>query len=217
MRRDLFVPLILGMPFALIIGLLGAIVTTIVAMFVAAAGVWYGGWADGAVQRITEVNMIFPILAIGVLFYAFFNVSLWVIIAAIILLNIFGSPTKAFRAAFIQIKQAPYMEAAQTYGASNWRLIWKYMVPRIIPVMIPQLIALIPAFVFLEATLGMFNIHSTLPTWGRVIYEALNYGVSYGSRYWVLQPIMLLLLTGFAFAFLGYALDKILNPRLKGV
>lgn len=217
MRRDLFVPLMWGMPFALVIGLLGAIVTTIVAMFVAAAGVWYGGWADGAVQRITEVNMIFPILAIGVLFYAFFNVSLWIIIAAIILLNIFGSPTKAFRAAFIQIKQAPYMEAAQTYGASNWRLIWKYMVPRIIPVMIPQLIALIPAFVFLEATLGLFNIHSTLPTWGRVIYEALNYGVVYGSRYWVLQPIMLLLLTGFAFAFLGYALDKILNPRLKGV
>lgn len=217
MRRDLFIPLLWGMPFALIIGLFGAIVTTIVAMFVAAAGVWYGGWVDGAVQRVTEVNMIFPILAIGVLFYAFFDVSLWIIIAAIILLNIFGSPTKAFRSAFLQIKQAPYMEAAQTYGASNGRLITKYMVPRIIPVMIPQLIALIPAFVFLEATLGMFNIHSTLPTWGRVIYEALNYGVSYGSRYWVLQPLLLLLLTGFAFAFLGYALDKILNPRLKGV
>ena len=109
------------------------------------------------------------------------------------------------------------MEAAQAYGASNWRLIRHYMMPRIFPVMIPQLITLIPAFVFLEATLGMFNIHSNLPTWGRVIYEALRYGVSYGSRFWVLQPIALLLLTGFAFAFLGFALDKILNPRLKGM
>jgi len=217
MRRDLFVPLLWGMPFALIIGLAGAVLTTIVSMLVAAAGVWYGGWVDGLVQRITEVNMIFPILAIGVLFYAFFHVSLWTIIAVILILNIFGSPTKAFRSAFLQVKQAPYMEAAQAYGASNWRLIWKYMVPRIMPVMIPQLISLVPAFVFLEATLGMFNIHSTLPTWGRVIYEALNHGITYGSRFWVLQPLALLLLTGFAFAFLGFALDKILNPRLKGV
>ena len=217
MRRDLLVPLLWGMPFALIIGLLGATLTTLVSMVVAATGVWYGGWVDGLVQRITEVNMIFPVLAIGVLFYALFNVSLWTIIAIIIILNIFGSPTKAFRSAFLQIREAPYMEAAQAYGASNWRLIRHYMMPRIFPVMIPQLITLIPAFVFLEATLGMFNIHSNLPTWGRVIYEALRYGVSYGSRFWVLQPIALLLLTGFAFAFLGFALDKILNPRLKGM
>jgi peptide/nickel transport system permease protein len=119
MRRDLLVPLLWGMPFALIIGLLGATLTTLVSMVVAATGVWYGGWVDGLVQRITEVTMIFPVLAIGVLFYALFNVSLWTIIAIIIILNIFGSPTKAFRSAFLQIKEAPYMEAAQAYGASN--------------------------------------------------------------------------------------------------
>ena len=217
MRRDLLVPLVWGMPFALIVGLLGATLTTIIAMLVAATGVWYGGKVDGLVQRITEVNMIFPVLALGVLFYALFDISLWTILAFVIILNIFGSPTKSFRAAFLQVKEAPYMEAAKAYGASNWRLISRYMIPRIIPVLIPQLIVLIPAFVFLEATLGMFNIHSNLPTWGRVIYESLKHGVVYGSRFWVLQPIALLLLTGFAFAVLGYTLDKILNPRLKQV
>jgi len=217
MRRDLMVPLVWGMPFALVVGLLGATLTTLIAMLIAATGVWYSGWVDGLIQRITEVNMIFPVLALGVLFYALFDVNLWTILAIVIILNIFGSPTKAFRAAFLQVREAPYMEAAKAYGASNWRLIRRYMVPRVIPVLIPQLIVLIPAFVFLEATLGMFNIHSNLPTWGRVIYESLKYGVVYGSRFWVLQPIALLLLTGFAFAVLGYALDKILNPRLKQV
>jgi len=76
---------------------------------------------------------------------------------------------------------------------------------------------LVPGYVFLEATLGMFNINSDLPTWGRVIYDALKHGTSFGSRYWVLQPIFLLLLTGFAFAMVGFALDKILNPRLKNL
>jgi len=216
MRRDLLVPLLWGMPFALIIGLLGATLTTIIAMIIAAAGVWYGGWLDNLIQRVTEANMIIPVLAVSVLFYALFQVSLWTVLAIIIVLSIFGSPTKTFRAAFIQVKEAPYIEAAQAYGASNWRIIRVYLIPRIIPVLIPQLVSLVPAFVFLEATLGMFNIRSTLPTWGRIIFEGLRYGLSFGSRYWVLQPILLLLLTGFAFAMVGFALDRVLNPRLKG-
>jgi peptide/nickel transport system permease protein len=144
-------------------------------------------------------------------------VGIWTILGIIVLLNVFGSPTKSFRAAFIQIKENPYVEAAQAYGASDLRIITHYMVPRVIPVLIPQLVALIPGYVFLEATLGMFNIKSLYPTWGRVIYNALRYGLVWGSRYWVLQPIALLLLTGFAFAMIGAALDRILNPRLRGV
>jgi peptide/nickel transport system permease protein len=215
MRRDLLVPLLWGMPFALAIGLFGALLTTTASMVIAAAGVWFGGWVDAVIQRITEANMILPILALAVLFYAIFNVSLWTILGIIVVLNVFSSPTKAFRAAFLQIKEDPYIEAAQAYGVSNWRIILRYMMPRIIPVLIPQLVALIPAFVFLEATLGLFNIKSMYPTWGKVIFQALKYGASWGSRYYVLGPIFLLLLTGFAFAMIGFALDRILNPRLR--
>ncbi|HEY70092.1 MAG TPA: ABC transporter permease subunit [Anaerolineae bacterium] len=215
MRRDLLVPLLWGMPFALAIGLFGAVLTTVASMVLAAAGAWFGGWLDALIQRITEANMILPILALGVLFYAVFNVNIWTILGIIVILNVFGSPTKSFRAAFLQIKEAPYIEAAQAYGVSNWRIILRYMMPRIIPVLIPQLVTLVPAFVFLEATLGMFNIKSMYPTWGRVIYQALNQGASWGSRYYVLGPIALLLMTGFAFALIGYALDRVLNPRLR--
>ncbi|HEY69815.1 MAG TPA: ABC transporter permease subunit [Anaerolineae bacterium] len=215
MRRDLVIPLLWGMPFALAIGLFGALLTTTASMVIAAAGVWFGGWVDALIQRITEANMILPILALAVLFYAIFNVSLWTILAIIVILNVFSSPTKAFRAAFLQIKEEPYIEAAQAYGVSNWGIILRYMMPRIVPVLIPQLVALIPAFVFLEATLGLFNIKSMYPTWGKVIFQALKYGASWGSRYYVLGPIFLLLLTGFAFAMIGFALDRILNPRLR--
>jgi len=87
-------------------------------------------------------------------------------------------------------------------------------VPRILPVLIPQLVAMVPSFIFLEATLGLFNIKSIYPTWGRIIYEGLARGGLYGSPFWVLEPIFLLLLTGFAFAMLGSALERILNPRI---
>lgn len=215
MRRDLLVPLLWGMPFALVIGLFGALLTTIVSMLFAAFGVWFGGWADNLVQRVTEANMILPVVAIAVLFYAFYGASLWTILTVIVILNAFGSPTKTFRAAFLQIKDASYIEAAQAYGAPNRRIIFRYMIPRILPVLIPQLVTLIPGFIFLEATLGMFNVKSVLPTWGKVIYEALSHGAAWGSKFWVLEPIALLLLTGFAFSMMGFALDRILNPRLQ--
>jgi peptide/nickel transport system permease protein len=215
MRRDLVVPLLWGLPFALAVGLFGALMVTVASMVIAGVGVWFGGWVDGLLQRITEANMIMPILALVVLFYAIFNINIWIALGIIVILNVFSSPTKAFRAAFLQVKESPYIESAQAYGASNWRIILRYMIPRIVPVLIPQLVALIPAFVFLEATLGLFNIKSMYPTWGKVIFQALKYGPSWGSRYYVLGPVALLLLTGFAFALIGYALDRILNPRLR--
>jgi hypothetical protein len=73
---------------------------------------------------------------------------------------------------------------------------------------------MVPSFIFLEATLGLFNIKSDYPSWGRIIYEGLARGALYGSPFWVLEPISLLLLTGFAFAMLGSALERILNPRI---
>lgn len=215
MRRDLMFPLLWGLPYVIFFGLFGALVTTVLALIVAAVGVWFGGWVDNLIQRITEANMILPILAIAILIHVIFGVSMTIIIIGVILMNVFSTPTKTFRAAFMQIKDSLYIEAAQVYGASNARLVFTYMIPRVLPIIIPQLVILIPGFIFLEATFGLFNIRSMYPTWGRIIYEALREGAQYGSHYWVLEPLFMLLLTAFAFTLLGSALDRVLNPRLK--
>ena len=214
MRRDLLTPLLWGMPIALGVGLIGALITTIISMILSAAGVWFGGWMDNLIQRLTEVNLVLPILAMSVLAYAYLGVNLWVILIIIVLLNVFGSPTKNFRAAFLVIKEAPYIEAAQSYGASSLRIIMRYMLPRIIPTMIPQLIILIPSFVFIEVTLGLFNINTGYPTWGTIIYQAIEAGALYHGQYRLLEPLVLVLLTGIAFSLFGFTLEKILNPRL---
>jgi peptide/nickel transport system permease protein len=215
LRRNLIVPLLWGMPFALALGLGGASLTTFLSMILATTGVFFGGWLDQAIQRIIEGVMILPVIAIGVILFVYSNVSIWVFLAGIALLNVFGSPTKSFRAALIQIKDAPYIEWARTSGASNGHIIWNYLLPNILPLVVPQLVALIPTYVFLEATLGIFGVKSPYPTWGRIIYDALQNRALFGSSYWVFEPIFFLLLTGLAFSMLGFALEKILNPRLR--
>jgi peptide/nickel transport system permease protein len=213
-RRDLIVPLFWGMPFTLIIGFMGTLITTLIAMVLPAVGVWFGGGLDAFIQRLTEVNMVLPGLAIAVMANLLFGTSIWILLGIVVLLNAFGGPIKTFRSAFLQAKEAPYMEVARSYGASNFRIITHYLVPRILPVFIPHLVSQIPSFIFLEATLGFFNIKSTYPSWGRIIYDGLSRGALYGSPFWVLEPIFLLLLTGLAFAMLGSALERILNPRV---
>jgi peptide/nickel transport system permease protein len=216
MRRDLLVPMLWGIPIALAFGFLGAIATGVLSMMIAAVGVWFGGIVDAVIQRLTEVNMILPVLPIAITIYYLYSESIWMILGVIIILSIFGSSIKTYRSAFLQVKEAPYVEAALSYGASNWRIIKNYLVPRIIPLLIPQLVILVPSYVFFEATLAYLNVSDpVLPTWGKVIYDAITRGVYHGYYYWVLEPIALMILTGLAFAVVGFALDSILNPRLR--
>lgn len=138
MRRDLMVALLWGTPIALAFGFLGAIFNGVISMLIAAVSVWFGGWVDSAIQRLTEINMILPTLPIAITIYYLYSKSIWMILGVIIILSIFGSTIKTYRAAFMQVKESPYIEAAQAYGASDWRLIRSYLVPRIIPLLIPQ-------------------------------------------------------------------------------
>jgi peptide/nickel transport system permease protein len=86
-----------------------------------------------------------------------------------------------------------------------------------IPTLIPSLVLSVPSFVFLEASLAVLGLGDpTLPTWGKIIDDAFNYGALYkGLYYWILEPAVLLMITGLAFALLGFALDRIFNPRLR--
>jgi peptide/nickel transport system permease protein len=218
LRRDLMTPILWGIPVALAFGVLGAFTTGILSMMIAAVGVWYGGWLDNIIQRLTEINMILPTLPIAIMIYYLYSKSIWLILGVIIILSIFGSAIKTYRSAFIQVKEAGYIEAAQAYGASNWRIIRHYLVPRIIPLLIPQLVILVPTYVFFEATLAYLNVSDPfLPTWGKVIFDALTRGAYQGYYYWVLEPVAMIVLTGLAFAVVGFALDSILNPRLRNI
>jgi peptide/nickel transport system permease protein len=98
-------------------------------------------------------------------------------------------------------------------------MIFTYLVPRIIPMLIPQLVTIIPAFVFLEAALAVLGLGDPiLPTWGKMINDARVNGALYdGQFYWMLEPALLLMLTGLAFSLLGFSLDRIFNPKLRGL
>lgn len=217
LRRPLEIPLLWGTPIALAFGLTASLVTTFLQMLIAVVSGWYGGLVDSVIQRITELYMVIPFLPFLIMISIFYRLDIWVLLMVVIVLSIFGGGIKGTRALVMQLKEYPYIEAARAYGASDFRIILFYIIPKILPPVVPGLISAVPGYVFLEAGLAFLGLGDPfLPTWGKVINEAYSNGALYrGLYYWVLEPAAMLMLTAFAFAFLGFALDKIVNPRLR--
>jgi peptide/nickel transport system permease protein len=216
-RRDLGVALLWGTPIALTFGLLAAVGTTVFSLTISAVGTWFGGRLDAVIQRITEVNAMLPGLTLLVMIGMFYSRSLWVMLLAIILLSMFSLGIKTYRAIFLSLKEAPYIEAARAYGAGSLRIVFRYMIPRVIPMLIPAFVTAIPGFVFLEASLSILGLGDpNIPTWGKLLFDAYsNEALFKGHYYWVLEPAALLMLTGMSFAMSGFALDRMFNPRLR--
>ena len=83
--------------------------------------------------------------------------------------------------------------------------------------LVPQLVVLIPSFVFLEASLAVLGLGDpVLPTWGKAINDAYTNGALFQKQYyWVLEPSVLLILTGLAFAMVGFASGPYLKSKIE--
>lgn len=216
-RRDLFIAVAWGAPLALFFGLLAALLTTISQMVIAALSAWYGGLVDNLLQRVSEVFMVLPFLPVVMMVSLIYKLTIWSLLMVVVALSIWSGTLKTFRAMFLQIKEMPYIEAARAYGATDLRIVMKYMVPKVLPVLVPNIIISTPSFVFLEAVLALMGVSDpTTITWGKVLEEAYSGAALYrGYYHWILAPAVMLALISVAFASIGFTLDKIFNPRLK--
>lgn len=216
-RRDLFIAIAWGTPLALGFGFIASVLTVFAQMFIAAISAWYGGITDITIQRVNEIFMVLPFLPIVAMVSLFYRLTLWSLLLVVVVLGIWGGGLKTFRAMFLQIKEMPYIEAAKVYGARSMRIIVKYMMPRVIPVIIPAIVIATPSYVFLEAALALLGLSDpTSLSWGKILEEAYAGGAMYrGYYHWILSPSIMLILISIAFASIGFTLDRIFNPRLK--
>ena len=219
LRRCLMVALLWGIPIALGFGAVAAVFAGWSTFILAAIGTWHGKWLDGIFQWLVQVNMLLPMLPILIMVGMFITRSLVVIIGVIIIFSVFSGGYFGLRAIFLQVKESPYIDAARAYGAGSWRIIFRYMIPKIIPTLVPGFVMAIPGFVFLEASLAVLGLGDPhLPTLGKLIYDAqANAAIFNGHYYWLVLPGVVLLVIGFSFCMVGYTLDRIINPRLRQI
>jgi peptide/nickel transport system permease protein len=216
-RRDLFIGLVWGAPVALAFGLSAAIVTSVIQSLLGAISAWYGGFVDEVIQRVTETYMIMPFLPFLIMISIIYRVDIWFLVVIIVALSLFGGVTKTARSVTFQIINEQYIEAAESYGASKRRILFLYIMPRLLPYIVANIVLAVPAYVFLEAALSVLGLgDQMIPTWGKLISDAYAGGAAvHGYWWWILLPAILIMITASAFALIGYALDKVVNPRLR--
>lgn len=215
-RRDIWSGVVAGVRWALLIGLFTAVVAVSIGVIYGVMSAYFGGWKDSLMQRIFEVFVSIPLLPLLIVMSAIFKPSIWIMI---IMMSCFFwvGPVKTVRSMGLQIKEETYIEASKAFGASHFRIIFKHMVPLLVPYAFASMALYVPGAIVYESTISLLGLgDSTIVTWGQILHDALTGGaVLNGQWWWVIPPGLAIALMGMTFAFIGFAMDKILHPKLR--
>jgi peptide/nickel transport system permease protein len=216
MKRDIFTGVIMGIKWALLIGLLTSVVTVMVGVFFGVISAYFGGWVDSLMQRITEFVLNMPLLPFMIVLSAVFKPSIAILIA-IMILFFWAGPVKTVRSIGLQIREETYIEASKAIGASSWRIIFRHIVPILIPYSFASMALSVPGVIIYEATISLLGLGDTsIVTWGQILHDAFaGKAVIAGFWWWVVPPGLMIAVMGMSFAFIGTAMDKILHPKLR--
>lgn len=215
-KRDIWSGVLSGVRWALLIGLLTAVVAVSIGVIYGVTSAYFGGWKDSLMQRIFEVFVSIPLLPLLIVMSAIFKPSIWTLI---IMMGCFFwvGPVKTVRSMGLQIKEETYIEASKAFGASSVRIIFKHIIPLLVPYAFASMALYVPGAIVYESTISLLGLgDSTIVTWGQILHDALTGGaVLNGQWWWVIPPGLAIALMGMTFAFLGFAMDTILHPKLR--
>ena len=215
-KRDIWSGVVAGIRWALLIGVLTAAAAVSVGVVYGVVSAYLGGWRDALLQRIFEVFVSIPLLPLLIVMSAIFKPSIWTMM--IMMSGFFWvGPVKTVRSMGLQIKEESYIEASKAFGASSFRIIFKHMTPLLAPYAFASMALYAPGAIVYESTISLLGLgDSTIVTWGQILHDALSGGaVLNGQWWWVIPPGLAIALMGMTFAFLGFAMDTILHPKLR--
>lgn len=218
LKRDVWAGLLWGAPIAFMIGLLTSLISLVLGLVYGAVAGYYGKRLDEIMMRIVDVLISIPVLPILILFLAYFGrtASIWVVI---FLISIFGwmGIARVVRSTTLQLKATPFIEAVKAAGASSTWIMFKHIIPQMMPFAYANLALGVPSAILTEAGLSFLGLGDpTLPTWGQILNHAESVSAVQFGYWWLwLPPGLLIAGISLAFVFIGHALDEVLNPRIR--
>ncbi|MEX0640018.1 MAG: ABC transporter permease [Nitrosopumilaceae archaeon] len=216
LRRDLAVGILWGTPLALFIGIAVAIGSVVMGLVYGVYAGFKGKLTDESMMRFNDVIYALPVLPFLIILAVTVSNSIFLMIG---FLTIFGwvGIAKVSRSMALQIKTRGYVEASKMMGQKNSKIIFKHILPQLLPYAFASIAISVPAAITTEAGLSFLGLGDpSFPTWGQILHDANTYGAAArGLWWWIVPPGLMIAITGLAFVFLGNALDVIVNPKLK--
>ncbi|MFQ5497438.1 MAG: ABC transporter permease [Nitrosopumilus sp.] len=216
LRRDLAVGLLWGTPLALFIGLVVSIASVILGLLYGVYAGFKGKKTDETMMRFNDVIYALPALPFLIILSVTISNSIFLMVGFLMIFGWVGI-AKVARSMSLQIKTRGYVDAANMMGQKDSKIIFKHILPQLLPYAFASIAISVPAAITTEAGLSFLGLGDpSFPTWGQILHDANIFGAAArGLWWWIMPPGVMIAITGLAFVFIGNALDAIVNPKLK--
>ena len=213
--RDLFSRLLYGARTSLVIGVVANGAALLIGTLVGVTAGYFRGITGAVLMRFTDLMMAFPALLLAICLAAIFSPSLWIVAMVIAFVN-WVQTARVIYTETSSLAERDYIAAEKTLGAGHGRILFRHILPHLVPMLIIWGTLGISTTVLLEATLSFLGVgvQPPTPSWGNNIFENQTY---FQSAPWlVFIPGAAILALALAFNLVGDALRDILDPTQQG-
>jgi peptide/nickel transport system permease protein len=210
--RDVLVRIFYGARVSLLAGVGASVIAVAIGVVIGLLAGYFSGPVDTALSRFMDVVLSLPYLVFAIALISVVGPSLVVSIAVIAFFS-FASVGRIVRGQVLSIRQKEFVEASQSLGAGDLRIMFVDILPNVLAPVIVYTTLLIPLAIVFEATLSFLGLGVVPPTpdWGSMLAESVQY---YQVAWWyVVFPGLALLITTLAFNLLGDSVRDAFDPR----
>lgn len=214
--RDVLSRVLIGAQLSMVVGFLAAGLATIISIVIGVVSGYFGGRIDMLIQRFVDAWMTFPDLVLLIVVVSIVGPGMPQII--IILGCLYGiAGSRIVRGSVITVRESMYTHAAQSIGATTWRILWRHIVPNVMPVVIVLFTTRVGATILAEAGLSFLGlgVPPPAPTWGSML-SGTGRTYMYLGPWLALAPGLCLTIVVYAINVYGDALRDLLDPRMRG-
>lgn len=213
--RDIFSQVVLGTTTALTVGFLAAFLTTFVGSTVGIISGYYGGIVDSILMRIVDFFYAIPFIPFVIVLSAVLSPSMWNIILAVTLLS-WRTVARLVRSQVLSISKRPFIKAAKVSGASNFRIMSKYILPNVVPIILLEMAFMVNWAIMAEASIAFLGFGDpNKQSWGQILHYSFITGNSRVAWWWIAIPGLAIVLLLVSIFFVARALEEVVDPRLR--
>lgn len=215
--QDILSELIFGARISLAIGFLAALIAVAVGSVIGIVAGYFGGVVDNVLMRLVDVTLSLPFLPLLIVLAVFLGRSLSTTILVISLV-IWARPARILRSQVLSVRERGYVQAARAMGGGAPHLLSRHVVAAVSPMIIAQFVRAANVAILIEASLSFLGLGDpTTKSWGTVLFYATARGafLTRAWLWWVVPTGLAISLVVLGFAFVGYALEERVDPRLR--
>ena len=212
--RDVFSRMLYGSRISLLVGFVAVGIATLIGTFLGAIAGFYRGYLDSIIMRFVDIMLSIPTFFLILAVIAFLTPSIWNIMIVIGLTSWMGV-TRLVRAEFLSLRNREFILAAEAMGASDYRLIYKHLLPNSLTPIIVSSVLGIASAVLTESGLSFLGLGVQAPqsSWGNTLTDGKEY---IQFAWWLsLFPGLAILITVLGYNLLGEGLRDLLDPKNK--